>query len=77
MKLTIGTGELSLPEDFTFEIESNHPFFSDEGTASVPVTIPASPENLKLLGYPEDPHSPRRHVREQMAHLTAGTFRRR
>lgn len=77
MKLTIGAGELSLPEDFTFDIESVHPFFSDEGTASVPVTIPASPENLRLLGYPENPLRSRRHVREQMAYLTAGSFRQR
>lgn len=77
MKLTIGAGELSLPEDFSFEVESNHPFFSDEGTASVPVTIPASAENLRLLDYPENAHRPRRLVREQMAYLTAGSFRRR
>ena len=53
MKLTLEQGEIALPEDFAFQIESNHPFFSDEGTASVPVTLPASPENLDLLGHPE------------------------
>lgn len=33
MKLSVAAGEVSLPEDFSFDIESNHPFFSDEGTS--------------------------------------------
>ena len=74
MKLTINTGEISLPEGFTFEIESNHPFFSDEGTASVPVTIPSSEKNLRLLGYPQDARRTKRHVKEQLAYFQAGSF---
>lgn len=76
MKLTIGAGELSLPEDFTFDIESNHPFFSDEGTASIPVTIPASPENLEILEGPENFRKTKKHIRQQTAYIHAGTFRK-
>lgn len=76
MKLTIPAGEFALPEDFSFEIESNHPFFSDEGTASIPVTIPASPENLGMLAHPERATNSKRFVREYMAFLQAGSFRK-
>lgn len=76
MKLTVGAGELSLPDDFSFEIESNHPFFSDEGTASVPVTIPASGKNLEILGGSDNIHRGNRHVRKIPAYLQAGVFRR-
>lgn len=77
MKLSVAAGEVSLPEDFSFDIESNHPFFSDEGTSSVPVTIPASRENLSLLGYPENKNRTKRYEREQSAFLQAGLFRER
>ena len=77
MKLTIPAGEFSLPEDFSFDIESNHPFFSDEGTASVPVTIPASPENLDLLSNPDRVQNSKRFVREYMAFLQSGPFQKR
>lgn len=77
MKLSVEKGELSLPEDFAFDIESNHPFFSDEGTASMPVTIPASPENLKKLSSPEKITSRNRHIRSQMAFLESGLYRKR
>ena len=49
MKLTTNNGELDLPIDFSFEVELNNPFFSDEGDATIPATIPATPNNLKVL----------------------------
>lgn len=52
MKLTLPKGELTLPENFTFELEITNPFFTEEGSGSVPVSIPASPENLAILGHP-------------------------
>ena len=52
MKLTLQNGELILPEDFSFELTFNHPFFSDEGASSIPVEIPACAENLALLDFP-------------------------
>ena len=77
MKLTLEQGEIALPEDFAFQIESNHPFFSDEGTASVPVTLPASPENLDLFGHPENICNARRHIRTYEAYLQSGVFQKR
>lgn len=77
MKLTLENGELALPDNFTFNIESNHPFFSDEGTASIPVTLPASPENLSLLGHPDRINNAHRHIREYQACLQTGIFQKR
>ena len=65
------------PEDFSFQVESVHPFFSDEGTASVPVTLPASSENLDLLGHPENIHNSKRHIRIYEAFLQSGIFQKR
>lgn len=53
MKLTVDKGELDLPENFSFEIEQNSAFFSDDGTASLAATIPATPEDLSKLGFPD------------------------
>lgn len=74
MKLSIENGELALPDGFAFEIESRHPFFSDEGTASVPVTLPPSPDNLTRLGNPDNFRNSRRYVRTHQAMLQTGTF---
>lgn len=52
MKLTLPKGVLTLPENFTFELEITNPFFTEDGSGSVPISIPASPENLATLGYP-------------------------
>ena len=77
MRLTLEQGEIALPEDFSFQVESVHPFFSDEGTASVPVTLPASSENLDLLGHPENIHNSKRHIRIYEAFLQSGIFQKR
>ena len=53
MKLTVDKGELDLPENFSFEIEQNSAFFSDDGTASLAATIPATPEDFSKLGFPD------------------------
>ena len=77
MRLTVEKGELPLPDDFSFEIEVNNPFFSDEGTASVPVTIPSSGDALDILSHPERPGRSRRHIRTVPAMLQHGVFQRR
>lgn len=74
MNLRLENGELSLPKDFKFEITSNHPFFSNEGTASTPSSLPASPLNCELLGFPENPNRAKRHVRKFAATLSHGIF---
>lgn len=77
MRLTLEQGEIALPEDFSFQVESVHPFFSDEGTASVPVTLPASQENLDLLGHPENINNSKRHIRIYEAFLQSRIFQKR
>lgn len=53
MKLVlIDRGELTLPSDFSFEIEQNSAFFSEEGAASIGATIPATPTDQAKLGFP-------------------------
>lgn len=52
MKLIVSKGELTLPADFSFEIEQNSAFFSDNGTSSIGATIPATPADQAKLGYP-------------------------
>lgn len=53
MKLNTVNGGLSLPKNFSFEISINNPFFSDDGASSLPISIPASVENLAALGFPD------------------------
>lgn len=76
MKLSTEKGEIALPEDFSFEIEVNNPFFSDEGTASVPATLPPTGNNLDILGHPERPGKARRHIRTIRAVLQHNVFQR-
>lgn len=74
MHLTTEKGEISLRKDFKLEITTNHPFFSDDGTASAPATIPSSYLNREILNFPEDPA--RRTIFERVISgvLQAGTF---
>jgi len=52
MKLVTEKGELTLPSDFSFEIEQNSAFFSEDGAASIGATIPATPSDQAKLGFP-------------------------
>jgi len=74
MNLRLENGELALPKDFKFEITSNHPFFSSEGTASTPSSIPLTPINRELLEYPENPNRAKRYVQQFPATLSHGIF---
>lgn len=76
MKLMTNNGELDLPEDFSFEIELNNPFLSDEGDASVPATIPATPNNLKVLDNIHRVDRANRFVKSVPATLMAGTIQK-
>lgn len=52
MKLVTDKGELTLPSDFSFEVEQNSAFFSEDGAASIGATIPATPSDQAKLGFP-------------------------
>lgn len=53
MRLITPYGELELPSDFSMTIEKNNPFLSGEGDASLPIALPASKNNLAVLGHLE------------------------
>lgn len=74
MKLLVEKGELTLPSDFSFEIEHNSAFFSEEGSQSVPATIPATPDDQSKLGHPTRLGRGRRFVNAFPAQLQHGTF---
>lgn len=74
MKLLTERGELALPADFTFTVEQNSPLFSGDGAGSIPATIPSTPENLRVLGFPDRLGSRTRFVRKVAAKLAAGTL---
>ncbi len=49
----ISSGEvLDLPDSFSMEIEMLNPMFNDRGTQSIPATVPSTPRNVRLLGFP-------------------------
>ena len=77
MNLRLEQGEISLPMDFRFDISSNHPFFSDKGTSSVPVTLPPSPQNRALLGNPENQHRAKRFTKKLPGTLSHGIYTKR
>lgn len=74
MKLKTEKGELSLPNDFAFEVETTNPAFSDEGDATVPTTLPASSDNFKVLGNLHRIDRADRFMKRIPATLSAGTF---
>lgn len=76
MKLTTNNGELDLPVDFSFEVELNNPFFSDEGDATILATIPATPNNLKVLDNIHRVDRANRFMKLVPATLMAGTIQK-
>ncbi len=55
MKITHSSGEdYDLTPGLTLEIERTNPFFNDYGEQSLPVTLPPTAKNRRLLSYPDD-----------------------
>lgn len=77
MKLIVEKGELNLPEDFSFEIEQNSAFFSEDGAASVAATIPATPADLAKLDNPTRIARSSRYVNLFPAILSHGSFQKK
>lgn len=76
MKISTPSGPLEIPQDLDFEIKASHPFFSDEGSSSIPVTIPATAMNCAILGYPERIDRRTRYERESSAIAECGLWRK-
>lgn len=77
MKLKVEKGELTLPEDFSFEIEQNSAFFSEDGAASIAATIPATPADMEKLGFPTRIARNNRYVNLFPAILSHGSFQKK
>lgn len=52
VRIEIDNTPLDLPDGFTLDVEVTNPIFNDVGTQSLPATVPATPGNLRLLGFP-------------------------
>ena len=77
MKLTVEEGILDLPVGLSLEIEQHNPFYSDAGTSSIPVSLPLSPGNVKLLGRPDNLCRSERYIRQVPAFLECGVVAKR
>ncbi len=76
MKLLTNNGELTLPSDFSFEIEQNSAFFSEDGAASVAATIPATPQDKARLGFPSRVARKNRFINSIPASIQKGVFQK-
>ena len=77
MKLYTDNGELTLPDDFSFEIIQNSAFFSQDGTISIPATIPATPADHAKLGWPVRLGRKDRYMNAYPVRLENGIFQKR
>ncbi len=65
--------EFQLPADFLPELSRTNPFLTDEGSQSIPLTLPASDHNMKLIRFPYRITASNRPVRKLAAILSEGT----
>jgi len=77
MKLITEKGEVHLPEGFSFEVEQNSAFFSENGAASLAATIPATPDDLDKLGNPTRIARNTRYVNLLPAIVSCGVFQKK
>ena len=52
LRIEINGGILDMPNDFRLELELTSPIFNTRGSQSPTFTLPGTPGNLRLLGYP-------------------------
>ena len=72
MRLITSKGQLALPDKFSFTVEKESPFYGDNGTATIPVTLPVSQETFQKLGRPERLGHTEGFLRKLPAKLEAG-----
>lgn len=76
--ILINNEPLDLPVEFSADIEDTNPIFNDKGSQSLPLTVPATGRNQRLLGFPAridtatDPNKP-----EIVATVVDGAYIRR
>lgn len=52
MRIEINNESLDLGGDFTMQTDDTSPVMNDRGSQTVPVTIPCTPHNVRLVGFP-------------------------
>lgn len=77
MKLITDNGELTLPADFSFEVEQNSAFFSEDGAASIAATIPATVSDQAKLGFPNRIARSKKFVNSIPASIQKGVFQKK
>lgn len=56
-RIQTARGILDLPENFSIPVEDTNPVYNERGSQSLPVTVPATPRNNELTGFPTRPTS--------------------
>lgn len=56
-RIQTSRGPLDLPENFSIPVEDTNPVYNERGSQSLPVTVPATPRNNELTGFPTRPSS--------------------
>lgn len=75
MKITHPSGQdYDLHPGTELEITRYNPFFHELGEQSIPVTIPASPRNLHILGYPDRPDNTKKITTRLDSSIQSGAF---
>ena len=77
MKIVTPKGQLDLPEDFNITIKRTNPILSDAGDCSIPVSLPATPRNLAVIGHRERIDRASRYDNKVDAILTVGPVQKR
>lgn len=77
MKLITDNGELTLPADFSFEVEQNSAFFSEDGAASIAATIPATVSDQAKLEFPNRIARSKKFVNSIPASIQKGVFQKK
>ncbi len=69
---------LDLPQGYSLDVEDTSPIFNELGSRSAPATIPATPRNARLLGFPQriDAGSPPE-MPDNVATVSDGAYIRR
>lgn len=52
IQILINGDSLDLPKGFSIPVEDLSPIFNDRGSQTIPVTVPATPKNQAILGFP-------------------------
>lgn len=72
MRLYNKNGIFDLPDGFVMSLERTSPFFTEEGDASIPVTLPSTPHNLHLIDHIERIDAKSNDMAKADAWLTVG-----